>query len=86
MVKLSPQAETVLQDLQCGFVLTSVQARSLYGVKNLPARIAELRRAGYCIYSNRKKGLTATFYRLGTPTRRMISNLYYRMGGYFFSR
>jgi hypothetical protein len=48
------------------------QARVRFGVKNIAARIAELRTEGYSIYTNiksRKDGSKVAVYRLGTPSK-----------------
>jgi hypothetical protein len=54
---------------------TVAQARHRFGVKNVSARIGELRQEGYCIYTNTKKlkdGRKINFYRLGTPTKALV--------------
>jgi predicted ArsR family transcriptional regulator len=56
--------------------LTVSQARARFGISNVAARIDELRKDGYAIYTNTKTledGRKVTFYRLGTPTKRMIA-------------
>ena len=48
------------------------QAQAFFGIKNVPARIAELRREGYPIYTNtrtRGNGTAVSVYRLGKPSR-----------------
>lgn len=60
--------------------LTSRSAKSRFGVKNLRARIAELRQDGYPIYTNRKTlsdGRTVSYYKLGNPSdrTRYVKNL-----------
>lgn len=48
------------------------QARSRFGVKNVAARVAELRSEGYAIYTNMKSradGTKVAVYRLGTPSK-----------------
>ena len=48
------------------------QGRVRFGVKNIAARIAELRTEGYSIYTNiksRKDGSKFAVYRLGTPSK-----------------
>ena len=48
------------------------QGRVRFGVKNIAARIAELRTEGYSIYTNiksRKDGPKVAVYRLGTPSK-----------------
>ncbi len=55
---------------------TTAQARVRFGVANVAARINELRKEGHAIYTNTKTledGRKISFYRLGTPTKRMLS-------------
>jgi len=55
---------------------TAAQARSRFGIRNVAARINELREEGYAIYTNTRKladGRTISFYRLGQPTKRMVA-------------
>jgi len=71
------QNDKVAQYLSSGRSLTSAQARRL-GVKNLRARINDLRTEGVCVYTNRtSKGSS---YRIGTPNRAMVS-IAYRIAG-----
>jgi hypothetical protein len=54
---------------------TTKQARSRFGIKNVAARIFDLRQEGHCIYTNTKKlsdGTKTTEYRLGKPSRAMV--------------
>jgi len=54
---------------------TVAQAQSRFGIKNVSARIAELRQEGYCIYTNPKTlsdGTKTSVYRLGNPSREMV--------------
>lgn len=54
---------------------TVKQARRRFGIKNVSARINELRQEGYCIYTNKKTlkdGRKIKFYRLGTPTKALV--------------
>jgi hypothetical protein len=51
---------------------STAQARIRFGVKNVSARIAELRKEGYAIYTNirnRGNGTKVAVYRLGKPSR-----------------
>jgi hypothetical protein len=51
---------------------STAQARSRFGIKNVAARIAELRKEGYAIYTNlrnRGNGTKVAVYRLGKPSR-----------------
>jgi hypothetical protein len=48
------------------------QAQSRFGIKNVSARISELRQEGYAIYTNMKQrsdGSKVAVYRLGTPSK-----------------
>ena len=54
---------------------TVAQARSRFGVANVPARIEELRNDGHCIYTNSRvlyNGRKINYYRLGTPTKSLV--------------
>lgn len=65
---------------------TVAQAQKRFGVKNVSARIEELRKEGYCIYTNSKtlkNGRKINFYRLGTPTKAMVKAAL--SAGYSFS-
>jgi hypothetical protein len=51
------------------------QARKLFGIQNVTARIDELRQEGHCIYTNtvtKNDGSKTRVYRLGTPTKAMV--------------
>lgn len=66
----------LLNFLQSGNDITTRQAQTRFGIKNVSARISELRRAGYAIYLNEKTtrdGYTIKAYRLGAPTRTMVA-------------
>lgn len=57
--------------------LTVRQAQARFGVKNVPARIHELRQEGLSIYTNSKvlsDGRKITFYRFGKPSDRFVRN------------
>lgn len=48
------------------------QARVRFGIKNVAARISELRKEGYAIYTNvrtRGDGTKVSVYRLGKPSK-----------------
>jgi len=56
--------------------LTAQKMQSVFGVANPSATINELRNEGHAIYSNTRvnsNGEKVSFYRLGTPTKRMIA-------------
>jgi len=77
------QNEKILSFLRSGQTLTAAQAASMFGVKTVSARVAELRAAGHPVYSNvNKSGKTA--YRLGRPSRAMIAAAYAAAGSSVF--
>jgi|TARA_B100001109_G_C18607057_1_gene355194 hypothetical protein len=64
--------DKVLKAFQSGKELTSEQISSRFGAGNPQAVVQSLRFAGYPVYLNtRKNGVKK--YRLGTPSRRVIS-------------
>ena len=55
--------------------LSVAQARARFGIKNVAARIDELRQEGHCIYTNTKRradGSKVQVYRVGSPTKAMV--------------
>ncbi len=56
------------------------QGQKLFGVKNVSARIEELRKEGHVIYTNtvtRRDGSKVNVYKLGSkPTREFIAQAY----------
>jgi hypothetical protein len=55
--------------------LTPAKMQSMFGVANPSATINDLRNEGHAIYLNSRivNGEKVSFYRLGTPTKRMIA-------------
>ena len=55
--------------------LTAAKMQSMFGVANPSATINDLRNEGHAIYLNTRvvNGEKVSFYRLGTPTKRMIA-------------
>jgi hypothetical protein len=56
--------------------LTAAKMQSVFGVKNPSATINELRNEGHSIYLNSRinaNGEKVSFYRLGTPTKRVVA-------------
>ncbi len=56
--------------------LTANKMQSVFGVANPSATINELRNEGHAIYLNSRvnsNGEKVTFYRLGTPTKRIVA-------------
>jgi len=57
--------------------LTANKMHSMFGVGNPSATINELRNEGHAIYLNTRinsNGKKVSFYRLGTPTKRMVAS------------
>lgn len=67
----------VLEALQNTYKgLTAAQIESRFGVGNARSTVSALRMKGFAIYANQHtdtKGRTKTFYRLGTPSRRVVA-------------
>jgi predicted transcriptional regulator len=56
--------------------LTVAQAQSRFGIKNVSARIEELRNEGHAIYTNTKTlsdGRKISYYRLGKPSKQVVA-------------
>ena len=56
--------------------LTAQKMQSVFGIANPSATINELRNEGHAIYLNTRinaNGEKVSFYRLGTPTKRMVA-------------
>ena len=56
--------------------LTVAKMQSVFGIANPSATINELRNEGHAIYHNTRvnaNGDKVSFYRLGTPTKRMVA-------------
>lgn len=78
------QNERIINYLSTGRTLTSAQARSRFGVRNLRARVNDLRNDGFCVYTNRNGNTVA--YRMGTPSRAIVAAAYRQAGSTVFSR
>lgn len=75
------QKEKILNFLSSGGTLNENQAEKMFGVKNLTARISDLRSDGHCIYLKKSEDLSkAASYRLGSPNQEMVK-LAYTFGG-----
>lgn len=78
------QNDRLVRWLTSGRTITARQARSRFGIANLRARVNDLRNEGYCVYTNRTT--TGTSYRIGTPSRAIVSAAYRTAGSTVFSR
>ena len=75
----------ILSSLKEGNEVSAKQfaARFKTSVTSVGARVSELRREGYAIYNNTKtdsQGRTASFYRIGAPTRKVVAAGYAALG------
>jgi len=73
----------VLTALKNGETLTAKQIAARFALRNPHEAVRSLREQGYAIYANARtnsKGETKTFYRLGTPTRKMVAAAYAALG------
>ena len=82
-VTVKNQNDKILAFLRSGKSLTAAQAASMFGVKTVSARVAELRAAGQPIYTNVSKS-GQTSYRLGRPSSAMIAAAYAAVGSSVF--
>ena len=76
------QNDRLVRYLTTGRSITPAQARSRFGIRNLRARVNDLRTEGYCVYTNRSK--TGTSYRIGKPNREIVSIAYSVAGSTVF--
>jgi len=81
---MKTQNERIVQYLSAGRSLNEGVARTRFGVKNLRARINDIRASGVCVYTNRSR-TDGTSYRIGNPTRAMISTAYAVLGSDAFT-
>lgn len=76
------QNDRLVRYLSGGRTISAREARSRFGIKNLRARVNDLRSEGFCVYTNR--GETTT-YRLGRPSRSMVRVAYKFAGSSIFA-
>lgn len=77
------QVNRTLLSLLSGEQLTANQIRARFSAKNPHEVIRQIRQQGYAVYLNERtnsKGETKGFYRIGNPTRSMISSYYKTFG------
>jgi Helix-turn-helix domain len=78
------KTERLISYLNSGRRITAADARRIFGMNNLSARINELRTAGFCVYTNRPANGT-TNYRIGQPTKAIVSAAYRTRGSKLFN-
>jgi len=72
------QTERLIRYLSSGRSITPAAARREFGMRRLSARVNELRNEGFCIYTNRtNRGVS---YRMGRPSRAIVSQAYKAAG------
>lgn len=76
------QKQLILKHLRAGHSLTPSAAKRVLGISALSKRVAELRLEGHCIYKNRQNGKVS--YRLGKPSRMMVSAAFVQYGASVF--
>ena len=59
---------------ETGRTISSAEIKTYFGLKNPQEAVRQLRNSGYCIYTN------PNGYRLGTPTKNMVSMMYKLFG------
>ena len=75
------QNDRLVRYLSTGRSISAAQARTRFGIRNLRARVNDLRSEGFCVYTNR--GETTT-YRMGRPTRAIVAVAYQTAGSRIF--
>lgn len=82
------QVERILKALKTGNGLTAAQLAAKAGVTRpaVRARISDLRKEGFAVYSNTRQSDGKTFYRLGTPSREMVAAAYAMYGSEAFGK
>ena len=76
MQQVQSKQSRLTEALLNGEQLTAAQIASRFDIKNPTATVSDIRFAGYAVYANTKKnskGQSVTRYRIGTPTRRVVS-------------
>lgn len=78
------QNERLVRYLIGGRTISAREARSRFGIRNLRARVNDLRNQGFCVYTNRTGSRTT--YRMGIPSRAMVAVAYQVAGSRIFGR
>lgn len=78
------QNERLVRYLVGGRSISASEARSRFGIRNLRARVNDLRTQGFCVYTNRDGSRTT--YRMGTPSRAMVAVAYQVAGVRLFGK
>ena len=67
--------DLLLKHLQNGKTFTAKQIAASFGIAHPASAIRNLREQGYCVYANPAvvSGQEVVKYRIGTPTRKMVT-------------
>lgn len=76
------QNDRLVRYLSSGRSISAREARSRFGIRNLRARVNDLRTEGFCVYTNRGERTT---YRMGRPSRAIVAAAYQVAGSTIFS-
>lgn len=80
--------DLLLAHMQQGKAFTAKQIKASFGIAHPASTIRNLREQGYCVYSNPAvvNGTEVVKYRIGTPTRKMVSIANAVVGSQVFAR
>ena len=81
------KATRVLGAFKRGDEMTAKQIEATYKVSSGRGIVQSLRKQGYAIFMNTRtnnRGVTRNFYRLGTPTRKMVAAGFAALGNEAF--
>lgn len=79
----------LLTNLESGKSYTAKQITGYFGIKNPSRAVNYLRSNGHCVYANKAKladGTATTKYRLGKPSKNMVSIANSIVGASVFTR
>lgn len=83
------KTQKIIRAFESGLELTPRQIAGTFGYKNAHDAVYQLRSQGYCIYGNKttlSDGTETTKYRLGRPSRKMVSVANAVLGAEAFTR
>ncbi len=74
----NPETKTykLFHALYNGEAVSASQAQNRFGIKNISAEVSRVRQAGFAVYCNTRKagnGVQVSEYRIGKPSRRLVS-------------
>lgn len=84
---MKTQHEKIMNFLRSGATLSATQARGMFDIENVSARVAELRESGNLIFTKVNRSTGVASYQLATPYElnnwqlRRFAKLAYRAAG-----